>query len=675
MRIAKKEDLYLPAADVTGNVSQSALAGALQKVPQSGSIIQQKEGEIPLKKFAAYTERTLGKLGGRVEPEEAGKIAKKTIYKKGTSEMEGQIGAIGGRQTRELSGQSTQEGIGIARETNKQAGGTLFSQGKDLAPSVDMGFENTLNKLDEIPLSNHYQSMPEQHKAHVDRVIALVRKKITPPEAGPEGMVNVGRQRIQLGRLGERAQQELGEGAAEEFQLPNYFESEGLRKTIRDIANSVGVKGTAAEGPLNQIWKTLDTDMGASAQRSGSEAHNAYLNARSFWAEDVVGQFGTKKSPISILRKIENAKPSQVLDIVTGAPPEELRKLKEVLPPEHLDSLARGILTDIAEAGSTKSASGDLITNGPQIAKRINKIGEERLKTILSPDQNRYLRDLSTRKATEGTLFEIATGSPTDAFKKLQYAKPEEIDMIKKNLNPEEFLQYRQGLITHIFEKNSKISPTTGERIYDGPAIAKDFFGKSGLGEVKVKRLTTPEEMEFLKEYTKAGAAYGNAWRIAGNPSGTAHALYVLHLIGQAGAGAGALLDPKRQKEWLGGGTAANLGAFMTPYVLARLMTSSLGRKYLIGGFPGLERAATKAIPYGVIATRGILSGPDQKEEEKQPIRGGGALPFESRQFGGPVSPSPDINGEIGFASEAMEKGVSIDRVRKMFRERTGQEL
>jgi hypothetical protein len=223
----------------------------------------------------------------------------------------------------------------------------------------------------------------------------------------------------------------------------------------------------------------------------------------------------------------------------------------------------------------------------------------------------RYLRDLAQRGTQSSPLFKIGNQSADYALARLKTAPLDEVKLIKRNLSSQEFTQYRQGFLTQIFEKNSKISPVTGEPIYDGPAIARELFGKNGLGEVRLKLMTTPEEFMFLKDLSKVGEKMGSSWRIAGNPSGTAHTLYTLHLMGAVGAGLGNLVAEAAGggKETRIGGALAGAGAFLSPYILAKLVTSNVGRQYLIGGFPAMEKAISRVLPPGIVATRGVLSG------------------------------------------------------------------
>jgi hypothetical protein len=146
----------------------------------------------------------------------------------------------------------------------------------------------------------------------------------------------------------------------------------------------------------------------------------------------------------------------------------------------------------------------------------------------------------------------------------------------------------------------------------------------------------------------------GTAWRIAGNPSGTAHTLYILHLLGQVGSGVGAAVAGEAARRQ--GGTGAGLataGAFLSPYIVAKLITSNIGRQYLIAGFPRLEKAAGKVLPYVAIATRGLLSKPQEKET---------------------VTPPVNVDKELIQAQDAIARGAPPDKVKQMFKQRTGEE-
>lgn len=222
-----------------------------------------------------------------------------------------------------------------------------------------------------------------------------------------------------------------------------------------------------------------------------------------------------------------------------------------------------------------------------------------------------------------GPTFEGGV-SPEKAVTLLKNASLTDIAKVKQGMPPENFLTFRQGLLTQIFQQNSKVSPTSNELIYNGPQLAKDLFGKGGLGEAKLKALMTPEEFTFLKELATVGERMGSSWKIAGNPSGTAHTLYNLHLMGQIGkyggyALAGGAGEYARRKEGLGTGLAV-AGAFLTPYVLAKFITSNIGRQYLMQGFPRLERGFGRALPPGIIGTKGILTKSEPNTEI--PIKG-----------------------------------------------------
>ena len=214
----------------------------------------------------------------------------------------------------------------------------------------------------------------------------------------------------------------------------------------------------------------------------------------------------------------------------------------------------------------------------------------------------------------KGIMGKIGEASPERAVTLLKNASLDDIAKIKSGLPEPNFINFRQGLLTQILQNNSKADQITGEIIYNGPQIAKDLFGKSGLGEAKLKALMTTKEFSFLKEMATVGERMGASWRIAGNPSGTAHTLYVLHLLGQIGSGVGAVVagEAARRKEGTGVGLAT-AGAFLSPYIVAKLITSNAGRKYLIGGFPTAERVVGRSIPGVIAGTKGILGKPEQE--------------------------------------------------------------
>lgn len=257
----------------------------------------------------------------------------------------------------------------------------------------------------------------------------------------------------------------------------------------------------------------------------------------------------------------------------------------------------------------------------------------------------------------KGIMGKVGAASPERAINMLKNASLDDIARIKGGMPEENFVNFRQGLLTQILEKNSKISPTSGEIIYNGPQIAKDLFGKSGLGEARVKALTTPEEFTFLKDMSTVGERMGSSWRIAGNPSGTAHTLYTIHLMSQIGSGVGAIIagEEARKKGGTGLGLAA-AGAFLTPYALAKLITSNVGRQYLIGGFPAAERALSRTIPISIIGAKGILGGKEPKSEI--PPTGGGA----------------NYERELANSRRAITAGAPADQVKAMFKTRTGKE-
>ncbi len=127
--------------------------------------------------------------------------------------------------------------------------------------------------------------------------------------------------------------------------------------------------------------------------------------------------------------------------------------------------------------------------------------------------------------------------------------------------------------------------------------------------------------------------------------------------------------------ERAGGGTkevlgAGAVGAFLAPMVVAKFITSNVGRKFLMSGFPAVEKAVSRAVPYTAIGARGMF-GREGERQEKPVVRGG--PPLQSRAKGGPVT--PDITGEIDWAMEAVNQGADPLKIRGMFRDRTGQEL
>jgi hypothetical protein len=262
------------------------------------------------------------------------------------------------------------------------------------------------------------------------------------------------------------------------------------------------------------------------------------------------------------------------------------------------------------------------------------------------------------KKGLIGKLSPEGGLSPEKAVERLKTASLDDITKLRESMPAENFTNFRQGLLTQILQKNSKPSPTSGELIYNGPQLAKDLFGRSGIGEARLKALTTPEEFTFLKELAQVGERMGSSWRIAGNPSGTAHTLYTIHLMSQLGSGAGAIIAGEEARKH--GGTGLGLaaaGAFLTPYALARLITSNVGRQYLISGFPSLERGIARVLPVGIAGTHGILSGRDPNQIENM-MKGKNAI----------------YQKELSNSRRAIASGVPADQVKAMFKQRTGKE-
>jgi hypothetical protein len=511
--IAKREGVRIPAPDITASTTQAAIASSVQKLPQSAYTMQ-KESVNATGQFADYVERTLSKVGGRVEPF--------------------------------VAGQAGQEGRLIKLAENKATGTNFYNQAKDLAKDVEVDYKPLIQTINDIRSGDAYSLLSEQSKKEVDRVMSFIEGKIVPKVGAGE-------------KAGTMLPPDVAEAvriqAGMETKPTTYLEAEGMRKSIANKLFSKNIKDSEASGPIRQVYDSLQNVMEGSAKNAGSEAHNAFVNARDFWNKNVFGTFG--------------------------------------------------------ERG------------------KFGVLGQ------LRP-------------------FEEGGASPEKAILLLKNASLSDIKRVKASIPEEQFTTFRQGLLTQILQRNSTKSPITGEVIYNGPQIAKDLFGKSGLGEARLRELFKPEEFTFLRELSTVGERMGTAWRMAGNPSGTAHTLYILHLLGQVGSGVGAAVAGEAARRQ--GGTGAGLataGAFLTPYAVAKLMTSNIGRQYLIAGFPRLEKAAGKMLPYAAIATRGLLSKPQEKET---------------------VTPPMNVDKELTQAQSAISRGAPPDKVKQMFQQRTGEE-
>ncbi len=672
MRIAEREGITPTPADITGHIGQSGMESTVSRLPQSAFVAQKATGEA-LRGHATAVEREIAKLGGRVEPQLAGERAIEELPRKVATEIESQFGGIGGKLAPDLTGQTVKEGIATVKNEARQTGHLLFEGGKKIE-EIPIAVDPITNTIAKIKESGNYRALSAPDKNRVDSMIKYIESRINPPEGGLEelGGFQVGGRTIPIkGRELKSIQQMTSEERETAFgALPElkYLDVEGIRRTVANTTFSDTVKKSPAYGPLRQLYDAVDKALESSAKVAGSDIHDAFKISRSFWKDEIIdrlGEGGTK----SILGRIEKASPEQVVSIIKKSNEDELRQLVSVLPKESLQPLKRGLFTDLLETGSKVNPNtGEIVYNGTQINKAINnQMG--RLRVLLSPDEVRYLKKFAVDMSEIAPVFKVATGTAEGAIQRLKIAPLEELATLKNNLTPEGWINYRQGLITKIFSMFGKKSPVTNEYVYNGPRIFDAFLGPSGLGEARLKVLTdSPEELQTLRELLELGNKMGSSWRIAGNPSGTAHALYNIHLLSQMGKmiGGGGITggilgyrggeEDRAGRTLKGAAIGGAVGAFLGPYAVAKFITSNIGRRYLISGFPQAERALGRILPLGAVGTRGILSKEPQKVEMPK------------------VTAPINYDKEISQARAAISQGKPIDKVKEMFKSRTGQE-
>ncbi len=148
---------------------------------------------------------------------------------------------------------------------------------------------------------------------------------------------------------------------------------------------------------------------------------------------------------------------------------------------------------------------------------------------------------------------------------------------LKAILPPKRFEDVKQGWITNLFEKGqTTIKGPKGEIQSYKTQTMNTLWNKTP--EKFKEELFSPVELKNIDDFMLLARSSGTAEKLAGNPSGTAQTIMAGGLLTGIGSGAGMLTEGRE------GAAVGGLLGGISPFLLAKLVTSGWGKRLLIEG-------------------------------------------------------------------------------------------
>jgi hypothetical protein len=171
----------------------------------------------------------------------------------------------------------------------------------------------------------------------------------------------------------------------------------------------------------------------------------------------------------------------------------------------------------------------------------------------------------------------ILHSNDEDILKMISKGNITELRQVQQVLPPDAMTGIKQAWLTDLF-KNSQTIVRTQKGEIESLSGSKLTSALKGYGDEYLKVMFDPDELKAIKDLALLARATGTAEKLAGNPSGTAQTIMAGSLLTGAGAGIGSTQG--RQGAVIGG-----VGGMASPFLLAKLITSSFGRKWMTTGF------------------------------------------------------------------------------------------
>lgn len=197
-----------------------------------------------------------------------------------------------------------------------------------------------------------------------------------------------------------------------EFKLPTF---DTLKKVRTNIGEMLGAKFQdpfvkSNEAQLKRLYGALSTDMENTIKATGNkELTTAFDTANTFYKQ------GVEKLQTDLAKRIRRfstkGQYDKVISSIIGKSTSvnELPAFLEVIGKENIPRLQQAVLDEVFTGA--KNLEGVFTENG--IAKMIDRIGEEKLKLILSPEQYANLTDLEKLTRAFQQAQKVAKGSQT----------------------------------------------------------------------------------------------------------------------------------------------------------------------------------------------------------------------------------------------------------------------
>lgn len=333
-RIAKEENIKLPAAAITGDRSQMALTQTAGQMPVSQRTIEDEIAE-----------------------------AWKGIETQGNKVVKGK----GLNVTPLQAGETAQTGQALKYQKLDEQGKALHQQFMDVGKDVPIEPKMAIREAEIISKMDDFKALPPEVKGVVQSIID--KTKGTPESARsfyrgtPTSMevINAATpQQKMMGVVKEKAIMTPGQpftNVSSPAQIPSSVPKtrplsaiDELRKDIQSSAGFEKVHPEKGDALVRRIGKALDEDIFDSLKINNPEAYKAFRAEKDFYRNNIFGKFkglDIYKQP-AMGESIMKMDPSTVLkeaNTVTG-----LKQLQEVMPENYFDIVRRGKIAELIDS-------------------------------------------------------------------------------------------------------------------------------------------------------------------------------------------------------------------------------------------------------------------------------------------------------------------------------------
>lgn len=558
---AKDIGVELSPSETTGSMIQSGAEATLSRIPFSAGVMRKQKME-QVKALLAERDRlvnssgppeTLQAIGTQIQDEISAMIKGQESVQGKTLEQarDSILKRLGSNETYASLGQKAKESVSTAQSSAEQQASKLFEQRNSLIdPESKVATEN-LSKSAE-----GFFQQESRGKLQDKRLMSVLEQLGPQKDKKTQELID---NLIEAGVNPESV--EGGIKAAKTIPEMSFGDLTATRTRIGRLIEKADSSGNAQEaGIYRQLYKAIDDDVAAFANKQGGEIGSLDRQARDLYKKNLE-TFDTKT-----IGRLSKTDPDRVVDmLVVPGNLQPLRDFKKAAGSQSFEPIKRKFTSKIFGMDS------ELPFNPATTERTMARYGREVLSEVYTPSELAQIDRVI--KFTKG-VGEAPIGSPI--FNQIIRQSPEtvvpgllqkentvRITQVMNALSPAARGKLKQGAMSYIMRDNK-----TGD--FSLAQLNQNLVRH----EAPLSKVFGSKELEEINRLNDIGLRAKRAAELSANPSETAKGVIAYDTFKDMfklvfSKPTGIIKAP----------------VYLTPYAMARLYTSPIGRRYLTDGF------------------------------------------------------------------------------------------